>query len=448
MSIRAGTEGVILTDENLNNKSRDDLITIVEQLRLEQKQLNSQISLHTGIITLNSGKDLSEIIHGKIVEKLGVESSHEAAQLLRNAYSSFMESARRKGPEFVEVHEVLTKKEESLFIQFRKEGNNIRLSDVSYSHNQIKALAPFVGPEISNNIMSLDELVGQKPIASMFLDISGFSTFNKQVGDAKEVFDFLNRYLSTVCPSIFAYEGTIDKFEGDAIVSHFNMKRELDDTPCTHALQAGQDILEIWKDEVSKYEVRSEPVSKWLKGLRIGINYGDANVGAMGFRNKEIAFYDFTAIGENVDLASRLEQRGQLGKICVSSSFKDKLVQEGTNVSLEDYPLKNVKGHGDILAFLVRDEAKKISRPLQISEDIDADRTEVRYAPTISKQMEETRGSGGFGQVWKGYFSKELFDELYRFNPNKGIDIQAKQEDLDIVELKLKMYENQKRKEQ
>jgi len=160
-------------------------------------------------------------------------------------------------------------------------------------------------PETVSNIMLKDSskmiLGGERKVISMFFsDIRSFTTMSEQVKPDILV-KFLNNYLTKMTALIKKYEGTIDKYEGDAIICFFGAP--LDDplhpiNACHTALDM-LDALEILK---SNEKDIVDPIFKDVK-VGIGINSGDVTVGNIG--SDEL--FDYTAIGDHMNLASRIE---------------------------------------------------------------------------------------------------------------------------------------------
>lgn len=136
-----------------------------------------------------------------------------------------------------------------------------------------------------------------RTITSFFTDIASFTTISEGL-DPQTLVTFLNEYLDCMSRILFEHGGTLDKYEGDAIIALFNAPMEV----AAHPLQAVKAALAMkraeknisakWKDRCGR-EVTT----------RIGINTGLAVIGNMG---SEIRF-DYTAIGDTVNLAARLE---------------------------------------------------------------------------------------------------------------------------------------------
>lgn len=134
-------------------------------------------------------------------------------------------------------------------------------------------------------------------LSLLFTDIRGFSTFSEQM-DPHALVDFLNEYLTEMTDLVFDEEGVLDKYIGDAVMAFWGWPLKQDD----HAARAMKTSIRM----VEKLAVMSEDFQKrGLPGLgiRTGVNSGDAAVGNMGSKSR----FSITAMGDNVNLAARLE---------------------------------------------------------------------------------------------------------------------------------------------
>lgn len=142
------------------------------------------------------------------------------------------------------------------------------------------------------------ELGGAKrEITVFFSDIAGFTTISEKL-KPEELVKFLNEYLGEMTEIIIGNQGTLDKYEGDAIMSFWNAPIPQHDHQlhaCNAALENQKRLAELRK----KWASDNMPEMK----VRIGLNSGEAVVGNMGSENR----FDYTAMGDNVNLASRLE---------------------------------------------------------------------------------------------------------------------------------------------
>lgn len=138
----------------------------------------------------------------------------------------------------------------------------------------------------------------KKTMTALFTDIKGFSTLSEAM-DPVDLVRLLNEYLTLMSDRILEEKGTIDKYEGDAIIAFFGAPLDLAD----HAVRACRSALIMKKAEAklnSEFEARGEPTRLYT---RIGINSGEMVVGNMGTDKK----MDYTMIGNAVNLAARLE---------------------------------------------------------------------------------------------------------------------------------------------
>jgi class 3 adenylate cyclase len=146
-----------------------------------------------------------------------------------------------------------------------------------------------------------------------FSDIKGFTGIADQV-EAEDLSRVLNEYLAEMTEIAERYDTTVDKFIGDAIMIFFGAPMATDDHD--HALRATRMAVDMQERMLGLRE-------KWLREgieepseIRIGINTGVASVGNFGARGR----MDYTAIGRQVTLASRLQVNCAPGKILLSHS--------------------------------------------------------------------------------------------------------------------------------
>jgi adenylate cyclase len=130
-----------------------------------------------------------------------------------------------------------------------------------------------------------------------FSDLAGFTTISERLS-AEEVVGLLNDYLSRMTDIILDEDGLVDKFEGDAIMAFWG-------APLPQADQALRAIRAALRQQAALAELNEGFAKMGLPrlGMRIGLHTGDAVVGNLGSEKR----FDFTAIGDTVNLASRLE---------------------------------------------------------------------------------------------------------------------------------------------
>ena len=176
----------------------------------------------------------------------------------------------------------------------------ITAREKSYIRN---AFGHYLAADVINELLTDPDklkLGGEKKfMTAMFTDIKGFSTISEQM-DPTELVKLLNAYLTEMSNTIMDLRGTIDKYEGDAIISFFGAPVEYPD----HAAKALTAAVRMKKIEaelnVRFLENRMAPAPLQT---RIGVNTGDMVVGNMGTARK----MDYTIMGNAVNLAARLE---------------------------------------------------------------------------------------------------------------------------------------------
>lgn len=137
----------------------------------------------------------------------------------------------------------------------------------------------------------------ERVITILFSDIESFTTISEKI-EPKRLVGLINEYLTEMTDIILKNDGIIDKYEGDAIMAEFGAPVYYDDhaiKACTAALQMQGRLAELR----TKWQKRGFPEIH----TRIGINTGNVIIGNMGSRE----VFDYTAMGDNVNLAARLE---------------------------------------------------------------------------------------------------------------------------------------------
>jgi len=139
----------------------------------------------------------------------------------------------------------------------------------------------------------------QKLMTAMFTDIKGFSTVSEKMSPT-ELVALLNQYLTGMSDIVLDMGGTIDKYEGDAIIAFFGAPLDLVDH-ASRALRAAVAMKNMEAELNTRF--MSEKIAPSPLLTRFGINTGQMVVGNMGTEKK----MDYTIIGDSVNLAARLE---------------------------------------------------------------------------------------------------------------------------------------------
>lgn len=184
----------------------------------------------------------------------------------------------------------------------------------------LKAFERYVAPEIVKELGKDDafesRLGGERrDIAVLFVDIRGFTTMSESL-EPEQVVEILNEYLNLTSQSIFNNQGTLDKFIGDATMAVFNAPVDLDDyvykaVCAAYDMRKGAEVLEKKLTEQFGNSVQ----------FGIGVNCGPAIVGNIG----SVKRMDYTAIGDTVNTAARLESNAKRGEILISDAVYERI---------------------------------------------------------------------------------------------------------------------------
>jgi adenylate cyclase len=141
----------------------------------------------------------------------------------------------------------------------------------------------------------------ERYVTSFFSDVAGFTSISERL-TPQDLVRLLNAYLSEMTDIILDSGGTLDKYEGDAIIAFWNAPLDIPD----HALRACRAALACSR---RLREIRPDLENRFGHGLRmrIGLNTGPAVVGNMGSGRR----FDYTAMGDTINLAARLESAGK-----------------------------------------------------------------------------------------------------------------------------------------
>lgn len=179
-------------------------------------------------------------------------------------------------------------------------GGLVVLEDISREKRMKNTMYRYMTPGVVEQVMALGEdmmLVGErKDVTILFSDIRGYTTLTENLG-ASEVVGLLNEYFETMVEAVFHYEGTLDKFIGDALMAVFGAPLPLKE----HAWMAVQSALEMrWR--LKEFNASRSGETRFRIGM--GISSGEVVSGNIGSQKR----MDYTVIGDAVNLSSRLEE--------------------------------------------------------------------------------------------------------------------------------------------
>lgn len=249
-----------------------------------------------------------------------------------------------------------------------------------------KAFSRYVDPEVVEAIAANPgalNLGGEKrDVAVFFSDIAGFTTISESIGTEK-LFTLIGEYLSQMTDILIQNKGTLDKYVGDAVMGLFGAPLPLENAEvlaCRTALeqQARLRMLRFkWKKE-------GLPVVE----TRIGIHAGEAMIGNIGSKTR----FNYTAMGDTVNLASRLEGvNKEYGTfICVSETVAKRAADEFVFRELDTIKVKG------------KTEGVKIFELVGFSDDANLDRgkiTKYESALALYRQGDFALAKTGFSAI-------------------------------------------------
>lgn len=186
-----------------------------------------------------------------------------------------------------------------------------------------KYVAPQVVDELARDDSFVLRLGGEKrKVAVLFVDIRGFTPLSESL-EPEQVVNILNEYLALTTSCILKQNGMLDKFIGDATMAVFNAPFNLDD----YVFRAVKTALDMRSGADELSEKLLKQFGKKVS-FGIGVHCGEAVVGNIGCEFR----MDYTAIGDTVNTAARLESRAGAGEILISQAvyeiLKDRITVE------------------------------------------------------------------------------------------------------------------------
>ncbi len=216
-----------------------------------------------------------------------------------------------------------------------------------------KAFSLYLSPQVAQKVLEDPEklrLGGQRVLATvLFSDLAGFTEMSEKV-EPEEVVSILTRHTTEMTKIIFQYRGMLDKFIGDAIMAVWGTPVE-DKDQAYHACLAALEMQRKMKNIADKISIPGYKLS-----MRIGINTGIVMAGNMGSEDR----FDFTVIGDNVNIASRLEALNKLygTEILISESTMEKI---RGRLNVRELDLVRVKGKKQCIKVFELIEGEKKS---------------------------------------------------------------------------------------
>lgn len=206
------------------------------------------------------------------------------------------------------------------------------------NHHLESAFKKYVDKSIVNEIVQTGSIgihIGgvKKDIAVLFVDIRGFTSLSENM-KPEQIVGILNKYLTLAADAVARNNGTLDKFIGDAAMAVFNSPLDLED----YEYKA---VCAAW-DLMSSAQTLNDFCEKQYGkqvSFGIGIHCGEAVIGNIGCDSR----MDYTAIGDTVNTASRLEGVAAPGQILISADMKERLGSRILTSFAGEFTLKGKK---------------------------------------------------------------------------------------------------------
>lgn len=172
----------------------------------------------------------------------------------------------------------------------------------------LKSVSPRIGEEILKNFNDPSLWASRRRLSVLFVDIRGFTTMSERL-TPEALVALLDNYYDAVSEKVFACEGQVNKFVGDAVLALFGALPGEPPNHAERALRAAAGIQEAIANLNRQLEKEGSPERI---GCGVGVNTGDVVVGAVGRRKIRI---EYTALGDVVNTASRLQGQASAGRV-------------------------------------------------------------------------------------------------------------------------------------
>jgi adenylate cyclase len=361
LSTFANQAAVAIENARLFQQIKNQLAHITEMTNLMNDVFDS---IASGVITIDDEDYIS--LYNRAAERiLGVPGHHalekpyhDTLTPVSNLLTGMVERVKLEGGlHNLEVDANLPRRADAATLTFnfsplrdiqqKTFGVAVVVEDIS-EKKRLESVRRYLPPALVDRVRDVD--AAQRPqrqqLSIMFADVRGFSGFSEYL-DPEQLIQVINQYFTVAARAITEHEGMIDKFMGDAVMALFNTPLNPQEN---HAERAARTALLI-QQQVAEFH-NGLPETQRLH-LGIGVHMGEAVVGNVGSQSRK----DYSALGDAVNLAKRLQEISKPGQILLSAAVYQQ-VQSWADV--EELPPVQVKGRQTLeQIYLLRGERLK-----------------------------------------------------------------------------------------
>ncbi|TGN17882.1 adenylate/guanylate cyclase domain-containing protein [Leptospira idonii] len=288
---------------------------------------------------------INEFFFKKKIKKSILE--HRFRNLFREIYrkkviSLQMDDSLRRFQDLYGMNQTEIQDLNSMIRQFKKDLEKEYDEKLQLEHEKKKMqnvfgmyVDPVIVENIMNNTLSLDQRGKEQEVSVLFSDIRGYTSLTERL-KPDQVISFLNEYFTAMTEVILGYGGMIDKYIGDSIMCLFGAPVFQNDHR-QNALDCAMEMLQVFE----LWQPKWEQIYGFVPQLGIGLASGGVIVGNVGSFQK----LSYTAVGDTVNMASRLESLAKPMHVYVSEGLYNHLPDEyASKYKYEELEPVKIKG--------------------------------------------------------------------------------------------------------